>query len=159
MIPYNILLASILTLYIIIAEFFVISKDLPNKIFLPAIYGITGFLWTMKICSYPLFNIFISMTIGVIAFIMRYSKKINNAIDVTSNTEYAVTKSTNDENTFPFLEKKGKIIYSDGTNQYMGVLEETGDSIVIYSNEKMANNDSFVIKGVSEGKIFAEKIN
>ena len=148
MIPNVILAAALFTLMFIIC----INFYSRNTIAIKAQLFFAIFFWTLSLFNDNIkwYSCLIAALAGSVSFLIKETeepKAVNNESNSTSFNE------------MPFVNKTGAVVYDMLENgQYMGVLDESKDSILVYSNDKLHNEDKFIITSIDDGKIWCKKI-
>lgn len=163
MIPTNVLIASIGTLIILMNGTFLHfpKNSRPAEILVKIICGVAAYFWTMAIFGTPSVTSYVvSSCLSFIAFLIgpiQSFEQPNNMQPVI--TEPIVMQSGGNAAELPFMGKTGKVFCQAGEiNTYLGLLDENGDSILVYCKDKLNKDDRFVISDMKDGKIIVDKI-
>ena len=163
MIPTNILIASIATLIILMnGTLLSFPKDSrPAKILVKIICGVAAYFWTMAIFGTPsLASYIVSSCLALVAFLVGPMKSVEqpNGIQPVI-TEPIKFQSSANVSELPFMGKTGKVYCQSGEkNSYLGILDESGDSILVYCNKALKDEEKFIISNVKDGRIIVDKI-
>lgn len=162
MIPTNVFIAAMATLVILMnGTMLTFPKGRPAEILMKIFCGVAAYFWIMAIFKTPSVGAYVTAGVfALIAFLIgplksKEPEAIPNVADTQSPTFQIAT-----DNNFPFIGYTGKIRYRPSTdkNSYIGLLDENGESILIYSETNFEENEKFVITHVKNGKIFVDKI-
>lgn len=162
MIPLYVLIAAIATFFVLMnGTLMIFPKDSrPAEFLMRIVYGVAVFFWVMAIFGTASVGAYI--TSGVITLLAVLIGQPKDNATILEDNEPKVALSTMQIGTefdFPYIGKTGKIYCPSGEKgSYLGLLDETNDSILIYSDENFKPEEKFLIKKVENGKILVDKI-
>lgn len=161
-VPSDILIASLATLIVLMNDTFLVfpKGSRPAEILIKIFCGVATFFWVMAIFDKS--TVVAYTTAGVlalIAFLIGPIKDNTPQINPENVNMSPPTVQIGTEFDFPYIGKTGKIYCPSGEKgSYLGLLDETNDPILIYSDEKFKPEEKFLIKKVENGKILVDKI-
>ena len=161
MIPTNVLIASIATLVILLnGTFLMFPKSRPADILMKIFCGVAVYFWTMAIFGPPSKTAYIvSGILALIGFLIGPLKSMETTTPKSMIMEPIKVQSSTDTAELPFMGKTGKVFCQSGEkNGYLGILDENSDSILVYCNETLEDEDRFIISDVKDGRIIVDKI-
>lgn len=177
MIPYEIFLASILTLLCVLYKIYTLSGG--SKVaygeaftgnlfffFLIILYFSTGFFWGKSInFNYSWLSYTVSGILGicfVLYFIGTGLKSVMGEVQNVTETEKKIEINNNSE--FPLIGRCGTIVNKiasnvedSGLSTYMGELDETDEPILVACDAPLNPDDKFTIVGTGGKWIIIEK--
>lgn len=138
-IPYQILIASILTLILLLNKLLLLNKDIdytmsaPGRVIMSVLCGVASFYWAESLFYFPHSWYALSLSISVCAsafVIYMFTHKVGK-----KNTEYELPYG-----------KKGHVEYYDDEKQiYIGRLIENNEMVLFKSNIEYKIGDTFSI--------------
>lgn len=161
MIPTKILIASIATLVILMnGTFLKFPKGRPADILMKIFCGVAVYFWTMAIFGTSSVAAYIvSGMLALLAFLIGPLKSVENADPKPMITDPIRIQSSADVTELPFMGKTGKVYCQSGEkNSYLGILDENGDSILVYCDENLKDEEKFIVSDVKDGRIIVDKI-